>query len=827
MGIEAAAVTAVVKALMVLVVATNIAITIAKAITGTSSKQQALQESRRGVEANTMDTQEVLPVVYGRRRIGINRVFMSTVGTSNEKLYIVGTLCEGPIKGIAQVDGVDQIWLNDELYTAFGANVSYWFHDGASDQAVDATLASVFGSGDIIWDAALRNTAYIVICLEYDPDLFQSIPNIVVEVEGLEIYNPSTTVTEYSNNPALCVRDYLIRSARRGGMGISATRLNDTSIIDSAAYCTAKGWTCDIVFNGKDRPVIDNLRDILNTFRGTVIRSGAEFRLQYRDLNYETSVMDITEDDVIETSGKSSLRITQPSIFDTPNAVNMQYVNSEKEYADDEYVLADSAAVAADGDYREKEIALPGITSTANVMKMANYFLEKLRVNKTASLMMGSRGMVLEPEDVITLTHSRPGWDEKLLRVAQPAISQNGEVGLALEEEDEDFYDDTYNLDEHDWYDTTLPSPSAAVASVINVTNAEEVYDYRGRSFTRWKIDFDRPLAANYPWWDHAEIYIKIGTTGDWKFQTKAVSDFILDPVEEGKEYYCCIVSVSIWGTKQAFADGFVISRTIEGKTEVPANITGMTALTHGDNVTIFADELADPDIAGYEVRLGDAWAGGIFIGFNESPNIRLVGVRPGTHKFWMAAKDNAGHYSAVPVSATCIVYYPSGYVDKNTWAWDFDGIGVHDNTEHATYSGSDALKCSHTGGVLTGTWTSPEYDLGSEKTVRIWADFLTVFSSSAGTWAAMLASGATWAAVLESGKRWYELLAPAYAGVIQAKLKWGSVSGSLTNETTRLEILAPEITARYVQFEITITDPDAGSNLYLKTLNCKAAYWS
>ena len=119
--------------------------------------------------------------------------------------------------------------------------------------------------------------------------------------------------------------------------------------------------------------------------------------------------MEATEDDVIETSGKSSLRITQPSIFDTPNAVNMQYVNSEKEYADDEYVLADSAAVAADGDYREKEIALPGITSTANVMKMANYFLEKLRVNKTASLLMGSRGMVLEPEDVITLTHSRPG----------------------------------------------------------------------------------------------------------------------------------------------------------------------------------------------------------------------------------------------------------------------------------------------------------------------------------------------------------------------------------------------------------------------------------
>jgi hypothetical protein len=115
-----------------------------------------------------------------------------------------------------------------------------------------------------------------------------------------------------------------------------------------------------------------------------------------------------------------------------------------------------------------------------------------------------------------------------------------------------------------------------------------------------------------------------------------------------------------------------------------------------GDTVTIFADELSEADIAGYEIRLGDTWEGGLFIAFNETPNIRLVGVRPGTHVFWMKAKDNAGIYSDTADSATVEVFYPPSYVDVATWSWDFDGIGTHDNTEHETYDGSDAVKCSH-----------------------------------------------------------------------------------------------------------------------------------
>lgn len=78
--------------------------------------------------------------------------------------------------------------------------------------------------------------------------------------------------------------------------------------------------------------------------------------MKYSDLNYEASVIDINEDDIVEIGGKSTLRIAQPDIFDTPNAMRVKFMNSRKLYQMDDYILADSAAIERDGDYREHEV---------------------------------------------------------------------------------------------------------------------------------------------------------------------------------------------------------------------------------------------------------------------------------------------------------------------------------------------------------------------------------------------------------------------------------------------------------------------------------------
>lgn len=785
-----------------------------------ASEQQATAVGDSGQQANTSIISAALPLIYGQTRVGINRVYVGTSGADNNYLHIIANICEGEIQGIVQVAGINQLFLNDKIYTDFGSNVHYEFFNGSPTQIACATLHTAIPE----WNERKKRTAYIYVRYLFDRNVFQSIPDITVLLQGLKIYNPATKVTEYSNNPALCALDFLTRSSRRGGMGFDISRIDLSSVNDTAAYCNQKGWTCNLYLN-QNQSASDNFLHILATFRGALVYSGSTFKLKYKDLNYESVVMNFTENDVVEQD-VSTLKIMQPSVFNTPNAVNCKYPNTENNYQFDDYVLADNNAIASDGDYREEKVNLYGVTNLTNVQKMANYYLEKLRLNKNAAFVTGSRAIPLEPMDLVTLTHSRPGWNSKILRVVTPAIYSNGAVALTLEEEFASMYDDTYNLTDHIWKDTTLPDPSASVPSVINVTHDEETYYYRDRTFTRWRINFDRPLTSNYPWWDYADIYIKVGT-GDWKFMTKSDGDYQLDPVQEGVIYHCKIVSVSIFGSKQAFVNGYEVSKNIVGKTSLPSAMSPITALAHGDNVSIYGTKLSDTDISVYELRLGVAWNGGLFIGSNETPNFRLVGVRPGTHTFWVAAKDNAGNYSANRASAIVTVFYPNGYIDKHSWAWDFNGIGTFDNTEYVLYDGAPALKCSHTGGVLTGTWLSPEYDMLALKTVRVWGDFLSTFVSSAGTWDALFPGATLWSDKLTAQTRWYVLLSPEYAGILQARLYWGSVTGQLTEIGDKLEILAPEVSARFLQVKVTITDPDVLSNLYLKTLNMRAAYWA
>jgi len=780
------------------------------------------EAASRGQQLNITSTQEPLKLIYGMTRVGINRVYIGTAGTTNDKLHMIGNIGEGEIEGIAQVDGVDQVFLDDIIYYAWGSYAYYEMFNGSATQNPCYSLSSVCTD----WNDAKRYCAYLYLYLYYNADDPKPMPEVTVTVKGLKVYDPRGGFTAYSNNPALCAMDFITRSSRRGGLGIPASRLDEWSFIDAANYCDSKSWTCNLALYDKSQTASDMLAQILATFRGGIIYSNGKFKCRYRDLNYEATVMSLTEADVIEIT-ESTLRIKQPSIFDTPNALRVKYCSQMNKYQTDDYVLADSVAIANEGDYREETVQLMGIDNASAAMKMASYLLERYRINKEVSHSAGSRCMVLEAFDIISLTHSIPGWVNKILRITSVNIDGNGIVGLSYQEEDVIMYDDVYDIELHNYHDTNLPDPSAPVPSVINIANHEEVYTVRGRSFTRWVVTFDPPVSSQYPFWDYADILVQIGA-GDYNFMTKSRSGYVLDPVEEGQYYAMKIVSVSVFGRKQDPDEVPIITKVISGSTGVPANMTSITAVASGDSVSIYGNPVSGSDIVGYELRLGASWDSGVIVGVFLDSRIKFSGVRPGTFVFWLSPVNNSGKYSATPVSVSCTVFYPSGYTDKNTWSWDFT-TGTHSNTEHCTYNSQDALKCSHTGGVLTGTWTSPEYDLGSLKTIRTWGDFLMYFASGALTWAGGLgADTRLWSDVGAGTKRWYELFTGGATGAkISATIMWGTVSGTYPNQADFFQLLAPEFSARYIKVAITISDPSQGSNLYLYKLNMKAAYWA
>lgn len=700
-----------------------------------------------GHQVNTRSSREPLPVCYGQFRTGVNKTFLHV---ENPYLYMIAEIGEGEINGIVREDDTiytttgselptgnpPLVYLDDQLFTKYGNLVRIEFYNGSSTQNVCSHLQSATSK----WDQTLRHTAYLYIRLKYDPDKFNAEPQITVVIQGTKIFNPVTgdyaRITTYSNNPALCAYDFITRSAQRGGIGISEDRMDVTALSSAIDYCDAKGWTCNMPISS-DQAVVDNLQHILNCFRGDVILSAEKLKIKYRDLNYESSVMALTESDVVQSSdGFSTLEIMQPDAARRPNAIRATHLSSEKRFKADDIITSAEDAVTAEGDYRETKIELFGLSDPDMVQKMSNYYLERLRLNKTVSLVAGSRAIALEPMDIVTLEHDMPGWDAQLLRVQSAPINGDHTVSLTLIEEATTFYDDTYNLTVHDYDSTDLPGPLDVVPAVVNVSEAEEVYYYRDRSFTRWKIDFDAPAAVDYPWWDYAEIWLKIDD-GDWRYMTRCDTNYQVDPVEEGVTYSIKIRSVSVFGAKEDFDSCTTVSSTITGPTDAPGDLDDLMAIATGDTVTIFATPLNEPDIDGYEIRLGASWDGGIFISYNKNISLRINGVRPGTHTFWAAAKNNGGNYSTTPASASVTVFVPPGYSELATygsWSWDFTS-GTHNNTEHVTYDTEDAVKCSHTGSVLTGDWTSPTYDLNAIEKVRVWGDFRMALVSSNTTW--------------------------------------------------------------------------------------------
>lgn len=927
-----------------------------------SAMREALRNMREGSRGHLINLQEPLhevPLLYGTMKVGINKVFVGASGASNDYLHFIGNLGEGPIEGFATEDRspsdptqVDSLYIDDKRWDEYGSEVvHYEIFTGTHDQSYCSTLHSAIPE----WSENKRYTAYLYVRLKYDQNKFQGPPNITAIVKGLKCYDPRTSTTAWTQNPALILRDMLTRPSTRGGMGISTDRIDDTSFISAANYCDTKGWKANADIR-KNTAICDNLILIENTFRGRLIFSETRIELRYMDLNYETPVMTIEE--FVDAGGVSSLKLREPNIADVPNCMRAEWISPLQKWQVTSYIFPDSAAIAAEGDYREGYIDLTCCTDFALVQKLVASELERKRRCKEISFTGGRDLARLEPYDVIRVSSTFFGWSEKLFRVQSVEMGHEGNVSVTASEEYAAFYDDTYNMAAEMFYTTNVPSFLDTVPSVQGVSVAEELYVYGGRTFTRLKVNFDPP--SNYPWYKHTEIWVKIGSD-PYKFISISTSDYILDPVQEGQTYYIMLVNVSIFETKQSTQQAYSVSHYVTGKTSAPAAPASVIAIPTGDTVQIIAPDINEPDLVGYELRLGSTWEAAVFLAMGNNGQFFLTGFRPGTHTFWVAPKNNRGYYSSTKRSSSCLVLYPPNYTDKATWAWDFT-TGDHDGTVHDYVDGEHILRVSRgniiinggfgsnndnwtasnatlanesggqsgncmkitatadggyayqeqfvkagrsyslkyhykntpgdvfqvgiydvTNGAyisavtdkadstawsaqqtidftaptgckkvsvrffaklngdivwvdtveltdnansLTGTWTSPEYDFGSVVNRRVWGDFLTQVIASNTTWNGVIPSPLTWADVLAGGKRWYELFTPTAAPSINGKLSYGSVSGSLASFFTNFHFTAPEFNARYVQVEVTFTDPVQDTFLNLKTLNMKAAYW-
>lgn len=761
--------------------------------------------SDSGSKVNSRSTTDPLGIPYGRVRVWGNEVFIEATGSSNDYLWIVQTLGEGECDSVYQEAGVDQVLLDDKEAADYGSVVDYWFHSGSGSQTVNSSLAAAFPK----WTDTMRGTCYMVFRLKYNLDKFQSLPSRSVVLKGRKLYDPRTETTVWSDNAALVLYDYLTN--QRYGRQWPASVIDTASVIDAANYCDAKGWT----YNGlvKEWNSQDVVEKMLTHFRGAIIWSEGQFHFRYFDTAYESSVFTITDDHIYQdASNKAQLVIGQPSRWTKPDSYSCEFTDPDKQYTTDYLPVP-----ATSGGGVVEEISLTGYLDKTKVGQMGSYLLERALLDRSVSGLYRDDLWVLEPGDLVTHSSTALSFDSQLMRVQDVSPTEAG-VSLSLMYEDEDLYDDTFNLIPENVFTCNLPDPYGEPPGVINVTVTEDIVNWRLRSSTNLHIGFDAP--SDYPWFDQVEVWRSFDDV-DWEFLFYSGGSFSIDGVEEGATVYLRLKTVSVHGVKQSDTNDYKISHTIGGASSVvPPSLSGLQVVVSGSAVNLHAIQLPDADIDQYTFRLGSSWVGSLLLAAAKAPNYSLQGVKPGAHTFWVNTLATSGQYGDVPRSAVATLSDPP---DGKTVAYsatdDFSG-GTHGNTEAYTYSLEEHLKCSHTGDVLTGTYTGPVIDVGTsgEYLMYILADVAVIGQGT--DWNSFAPVPTTWTQ-MGLDQRWSELIElPAGPGV-KMRVNYGETA-ALGNTVEKMEILMASVQGRYFQVEIEITDPTAEVYALVENLTIK-----
>jgi hypothetical protein len=202
-------------------------------------------QSSQGILANTKEAAASHDIIYGNIRKGGSIVYLEATGEENKFLHVVIALAGHEIAGI------DDIYINDEIvsldgngfvttggWAENGLKVRIKKHLGASDQTVDTDLLAE--SNQIDSNFKGQGIAYLYVRLEYDQDVFTNgIPLFTAMVRGKKVGDPRTGGVAYSNNPALCIRDYLISD-----YGLADSSVDNTIFAVAANVCDENVESC-------------------------------------------------------------------------------------------------------------------------------------------------------------------------------------------------------------------------------------------------------------------------------------------------------------------------------------------------------------------------------------------------------------------------------------------------------------------------------------------------------------------------------------------------------------------------------------------------------
>jgi hypothetical protein len=618
------------------------------------------QDEAKGVTVNKDSNNNPIPVVYGKRQVGLTRVFVESSGTDNQYLYVAGVLCEG---GGAGITAIDEVYVDDKLVTFDGAlsdgtirgvsSADTNFYKGGESLisiqgffGLDNQSASSLLDETTNWtsDHKLSGLAYVALRFKWNQDAFNGLPEVRVTVRGKKIYDPRLDSTKggsgshrqdtastwaYSANSSLVLLDYL-RNTRYGkGLPNDAFETNYDSFKTSANTCDTQvtpysGATTDINLF-ETNAVIDSEKKVLENVRELLVPMRAIFN--YTQGKYKV---------IIEGSGSSQLLLTKDNVVsevklqgesksEKYNRVIGTFTNPEKDYQSDTVSYPpfdDSALDPADqhatmlsddnNTLLERSFDMLQVTSPYQAEEICENILKRSRNNLKAEVTVTSEALNLSIGDIVTATYDTAGFSAKPFRVMSLAINSDSTVTLGLEEHQDNFYTWEEKGEAPTIADTVLPNPFS-VSAPASVTLDDQLIEYSdGVVITA----LDCTIGASPDnFVDYYQVEYKLSTDSTYQVsgQVKGLNHRILNVID-GLTYNVRVKAFNTLGVQSTYTSA---SRTIVGGIAPPSDVEDFACNIIGGDAHLSWSQITDLDLAYYQIRYstlttGASWANSV-----------------------------------------------------------------------------------------------------------------------------------------------------------------------------------------------------------------------
>jgi hypothetical protein len=657
--------------------------------------RQSSQDEAKGTLVNKDSNNNPIPVVYGKRQVGLTRVFVESSGADNQYLYVAGVLCEG---GGAGITAIDEVYVDDKLVTFDGSLTDGTIRGVSSGDAnyykggeslisiqgffgLDNQSASSLLDETTNWtsDHKLSGLAYVALRFKWNQDAFNGLPEVRVTVRGKKIYDPRLDSTKggsgshrqdtastwaYSANSSLVLLDYLRNSRYGKGLPNDAFETNYDTFKTSANTCDTQvtpysGATSDINLF-ETNAVIDSEKKVLENVRELLVPMRAIF-------NYTQGKYKI----IIEGSGSSQLLLTKDNVVsevklqgesksEKYNRVIGTFTNPEKDYQSDtvSFPPFDDSALPVEDQHAtmlsddnntllERSFDMLQVTSPYQAEEICENILKRSRNNLKAEVTVTSEALNLSIGDIVTATYDTAGFSAKPFRVMSLAINSDSTVTLGLEEHQDNFYTWEEKGEAPTIADTILPNPFSVTAPV-SVTLDDQLIEYSdGVVITALDVTIGASL-DNFV--DYYQVEYKLSTDTDYLISGQVTGLFhrILN-VKDGFIYNVRVRAFNTLGVSSTYTSA---TRTIIGGIAPPSDVTDFSCNIIGGDAHLSWQQITDLDLAYYQIRYstqtsGASWANSVSLVEKVARPATSVTVPARVGSYLIKAVDKNGNFSS------------------------------------------------------------------------------------------------------------------------------------------------------------------------------------